>query len=187
MSEGAGGRRDTGTGTDTDTDTGAGTGTGTPNREDQQDREQSFFIVVIHSHLSFSQRSIRNSFHSLRPSSVGSEAARRKKQQSREWKQKHGKCYARRKQKKEEGLSLEADQTANHQVRFARRCAASNRIGPAKPLPLFHGVNNNFLGILPCDQRITGSQCSTGVFSVRKLALVSPRSRGGVRCPVPAP
>ena len=81
---------------------------------------------------------------------------------------------------------LEADQTANHQVRFARRCAASNRIGPAKPLPLFHGVNNNFLGILPCDQRITGSQCSTGVFSVRKLALVSPRSRGGVRCPVPA-
>ena len=130
---------------------------------------------------------IRNSFHSLRPSSVGSEAARRKKQQSREWKQKHEKCYARRKQKKEEGLSLEADQTANHQVRFARRCAASNRIGPAKPLPLFHGVNNNFLGILPCDQRITGSQCSTGVFSVRKLALVSPRSRGGVRCPVPAP
>ena len=80
-------RRDTGTGTDTDTDTGAGTGTGTgtPNREDQQDREQSFFIAVIHSHLSFSQRLIRNSFHSLRPSSVGSEAARRKKQQSREW------------------------------------------------------------------------------------------------------
>ena len=24
--------------------------------EDQQDREQSFFIVVIHSHLSFSQQ-----------------------------------------------------------------------------------------------------------------------------------
>ena len=100
---------------------------------------------MIHSHLSFSQRSIRNSFHSLRPSSVGSEAARRKKQQSREWKQKHKKCYARRKQRKEEGLSLEADQTANHQVRFARRCAASHWSSrPAKPVSLFHGWDQLF-------------------------------------------
>ena len=49
----------------------------------------------------------------------------------------------------------------------------------------FHGIN--FLGVLPCGLLTTGSQCSTGIFFVRKLALASPRSRGGVCCPVLAP
>ena len=45
----------------------------------------------------------------------------------------------------------------------------------------------NFLGLLPCGLLTTGSQCSTGIFFVRKLALAIPRSRGGVCCPVLAP
>ena len=54
------------------------------------------------------------------------------------------KCYAQWKKKKEEGLSLEADQAANHPVRFARRCAASHWSRPAKPVSLFHGWDQLF-------------------------------------------
>ena len=56
----------------------------------------------------------------------------------------------------------------------SRRCAAS-RPGRATPgrVPRRHLVG------LPCGLRATGSQCLAGVRFARKLALASPRSRGG--------
>ena len=75
----------------------------------------------------------------------------------------------------EEGFSLEADQAVAIIIsKASRRCAAS-RPGRATPgrVPRRHLVG------LPCGLRATGSQCLAGVRFARKLALASPRSRGG--------